>query len=223
MRHHIVPLAQAVLLVLAVSAQAVTLETADEKSLYALGANMAKQLGRFALTEKDLPYVEAGLRDGVLGNELQVDLATVGPQVQELMKTRGAALAAKEKESSQAFLDKAAKEDGAEKTESGLVYKSLTEGTGDSPTATSRVTVHYKGTLTDGTEFDSSYKRDKPATFPLNGVVKCWTEALQKMKKGGKARIVCPSDIAYGDAGRPPLIKPGATLVFEVELIEIES
>jgi FKBP-type peptidyl-prolyl cis-trans isomerase len=223
MRHHIAPLAQAALLLLAVSAQAVTLETEEQKSLYALGANMAKQLGRFALTEQDLPYLEAGLRDGALGKDLQVDLATVGPQVQELMKTRGAALASKEKEASQAFLAEAAAESGAEKTESGLVYKSLTDGTGDSPSATSRVTVHYKGTLTDGTEFDSSYKRDKPATFPLNCVVKCWTEALQKMKVGGKARIVCPSDIAYGDAGRPPLIKPGATMVFEVELIEIES
>jgi FKBP-type peptidyl-prolyl cis-trans isomerase len=184
---------------------------------------MAKQLSRFALTEQDLAFVEAGLRDGTLGKDLQVDLAAVGPQVQQLMTTRGAALASKEKEASKDFLAKAAAEDGAETTESGLVYKSLTDGTGDSPAATSRVTVHYKGTLTDGTEFDSSYKRDKPATFPLNGVVKCWTEALQKMKKGGKARIVCPSDIAYGDAGRPPLIKPGATLVFEVELIEIES
>jgi FKBP-type peptidyl-prolyl cis-trans isomerase len=223
MRHLIAPLAQAALVLCAVSAHAVTLETDEQKSLYALGANMAKQLSRFALTEQDLAFVEAGLRDGTLGKDLQVDLAAVGPQVQQLMTTRGAALASKEKEASKDFLAKAAAEDGAETTESGLVYKSLTDGTGDSPAATSRVTVHYKGTLTDGTEFDSSYKRDKPATFPLNGVVKCWTEALQKMKKGGKARIVCPSDIAYGDAGRPTLIKPGATLVFEVELIEIES
>jgi FKBP-type peptidyl-prolyl cis-trans isomerase FkpA len=108
-------------------------------------------------------------------------------------------------------------------TPSGLVYTELTPGTGPSPKATDRVTVHYRGTLTDGKEFDSSYKRNQPATFPLNGVIKCWTEGVQKMKVGGKAKLVCPSAIAYGPQGRPPIIPPDATLVFEVELIGIEK
>lgn len=114
----------------------------------------------------------------------------------------------------------AAKEPGAVVTSTGLVYRSLTEGKGASPAAADRVKVHYKGTLPDGTEFDSSYARNAPAEFPLNRVIPCWTEGVQKMKVGGKAKLVCPSDLAYGDRGRPS-IPPGATLVFEVELLEI--
>jgi FKBP-type peptidyl-prolyl cis-trans isomerase len=102
-----------------------------------------------------------------------------------------------------------------------LIIKEITPGTGVAPKETDKVKVHYRGTLMDGTEFDSSYKRNEPATFPLKGVIKCWTEGLQLMKVGGKSQLVCPSDIAYGNSGRPPLIKPGAPLVFEVELLEI--
>ncbi len=122
---------------------------------------------------------------------------------------------------SQPFLEKAAAEKGAVKTASGMVYSEIKPGTGEPPKATDKVKVHYKGMLTDGTVFDSSIERGQPATFPLNGVIKCWTEGVGMMKVGGKAKLVCPSDIAYGDQGRPPKIKPGATLVFEVELLEI--
>ena len=101
------------------------------------------------------------------------------------------------------------------------VVKTIKEGSGPKPAATDKVKVHYQGTLTDGTVFDSSIKRGEPATFPLNGVIKCWTEGLQEVKVGGKARLVCPANIAYGDRGSPPTIKPGATLVFDVELLEI--
>lgn len=118
------------------------------------------------------------------------------------------------------YLAKAAAEPGAIKTASGLVYKDLVKGTGPSPTANDMVTVNYRGTLTDGTEFDSSYKRNMPATFPLSGVIKCWTEGVQMMKVGGKARLVCPADIAYGQNSPPP-IPPNSTLVFEVELLKI--
>ena len=114
----------------------------------------------------------------------------------------------------------AAKEAGATVTPSGLVYRSLEEGKGPSPTATDTVTVHYRGTLANGTEFDSSYKRHAPAQFPLSGVIPCWTEGVQRMKVGGKSQLVCPSDLAYGDQGRPS-IPGGATLVFEIELLEI--
>jgi FKBP-type peptidyl-prolyl cis-trans isomerase FkpA len=107
------------------------------------------------------------------------------------------------------------------KTPSGLTYEALKEGTGASPKATDKVTVNYRGTLTNGTEFDSSYKRNMPLTFPLNGVIPCWTEGLQMMKVGGKARLTCPASIAYGDRGAPPVIGPGATLIFEVELLKV--
>jgi len=119
------------------------------------------------------------------------------------------------------YIEKAAAEPGAQKTASGLVYRELTPGTGASPKATDIVRVHYRGTLTDGTEFDSSYKRNEPAEFPLNAVIPGWTEGVQKMKVGGKAQLVCPAHIAYGARGAPPVIPGGATLVFEIELLGI--
>lgn len=123
--------------------------------------------------------------------------------------------------SSDSYLEKAAKEPGAIKTSSGLIYRELRPGTGPSPTATATVKVNYRGTLTDGTEFDSSYKRNEPISFPLNQVIPCWTEGVQMMKVGGKSQLVCPASIAYGEEGRPPAIPGGATLVFEIELLGI--
>jgi FKBP-type peptidyl-prolyl cis-trans isomerase FkpA len=120
------------------------------------------------------------------------------------------------------YLAKAAAEPGAVKTPSGLVYTELKAGTGASPRATQTVKVNYRGTFIDGKEFDSSYKRNMPIEFPLNGVIPCWTEGVQRMKVGGKSRLVCPSSIAYGDSGRPGAIPGGATLVFEVELLGIQ-
>ena len=197
------------------------LKTEDDKTLYALGLALSQNLARFTLTEKELTLVEAGLTDGTLGREKKIDLQTYGPKIADLMKARASAAAATEKKASEAYLAKAAGEKGAKKTASGLVYKETKAGSGDSPKLTDTVKVHYTGKLTDGTVFDSSVQRGEPATFPLNGVIKCWTEGLQMMKVGGKATLVCPSDIAYGDQGRPPQIKPGATLVFDVELLEI--
>lgn len=193
--------------------------TDDEKVLYTLGAQIGSSLAPFNLTEAELDLVRSGLTDQVLKRELKAPIDQA--KIQELFRARMAKKAEEEKERSKAFLEKAATESGAEKTESGLVYKELTPGTGELPKATDRVKVNYKGTLTDGTEFDSSAKNGAPATFPLMGVIPCWTEGLQKMKVGGKAQLVCPSSIAYGDRGRPPQIPGGATLVFEVELLEI--
>jgi FKBP-type peptidyl-prolyl cis-trans isomerase FkpA len=119
------------------------------------------------------------------------------------------------------YLAKAAEEPGAQKTASGLVYRELRPGTGASPKATNTVKVHYRGTLTDGKEFDSSYARNEPAEFPLNQVIPCWTEGVQMMKVGGKSKLVCPANIAYGERGAPPDIPGGATLVFEIELLGI--
>ena len=122
-----------------------------------------------------------------------------------------------------AFAAKAAKEKGAVVSPSGLVYHSLKDGSGASPAATDVVKVHYRGTLENGTEFDSSYKRNEPAQFPLNAVIPCWTEGVQRMKVGGKARLTCPAAIAYGARGAGGVIPPNATLQFEIELLDISK
>ena len=199
------------------------LDTDEQKTIYALGIAISKNLGGFNLTPAELEIVKAGITDGVLNKPARVDLNTYGPKLQALAKERASAVAAGEKKASEEFLTKAAGEKGAKKTASGLIYTEVTAGKGDSPKATDRVKVHYEGQLVDGTVFDSSIKRGEPASFPLNGVIKCWTEGVQLMKVGGKAKLICPSDIAYGDAGSPPAIKPGATLVFDVELLDIEK
>ena len=120
-------------------------------------------------------------------------------------------------------LKTAAAESGAVVTDSGLVYRSLKDGSGPSPAATDTVKVHYRGSFPDGKEFDSSFKRNQPAEFPLNRVIKCWTEGVQKMKVGGKAKLTCPSGIAYGERGAGNVIPPNATLVFEVELLGVQG
>jgi FKBP-type peptidyl-prolyl cis-trans isomerase FkpA len=200
---------------------AVELTTDEQKTLYALGLVISRNVAPFGLSEADLSFVEAGLADGVLGREPKADLQTFGPKIQELAHARAAAQAAEEKTLADAYLAKMAAEPGVVKTDSGLLYKELTPGTGESPKPTDKVKVNYTGTLRDGKEFDSSAKHGKPAEFQLNQVIPCWTEGVQKMKVGGKARLVCPASIAYGDRGAPPDIKPGAALTFEVELLEI--
>ena len=119
-------------------------------------------------------------------------------------------------------IDKAAKEKGAVKTSSGMIYKSIKNGSGKSPTAASTVEVNYRGTLTNGKEFDSSYKRKQSISFPLSGVIPCWTEGVQLMKIGGKAQLVCPPELAYGSRGAGSDVPPNATLIFEVELLNIK-
>ncbi len=194
-----------------------------DKVFYALGAMMGQRLkGDFDLSGAELEQVKKGLSDAVTGKKLAVNVEEMQPKIGELARSRMTAKAETEKKAGQQYAEKAAKEKGAVKTDSGLVFKSLKEGTGPQPTKEDTVKVHYKGTLTDGTEFDSSHKRNQPATFPLGGVIPCWTEGVAKMKVGGKARLVCPSSIAYGDMGRPPTIPGCATLVFEVELLGIE-
>jgi FKBP-type peptidyl-prolyl cis-trans isomerase FkpA len=197
------------------------LKTEDQKTLYALGLVISQNLASFNLNASDLESVLAGVSDGVLKKDLKVDVQTYAAKISQLQTARAGATAAAEKKVGQAFLDRAASEKGATRTASGLIITTLKPGTGASPKATDKVKVHYHGTLADGAVFDSSVQRGEPVLLPLNSVIKCWTEGVQLMKVGGKSKLVCPSDIAYGDQGRPPLIKPGATLVFEVELLEI--
>ncbi len=195
--------------------------TDEQKTLYALGLAISQNVSGFALTEAEFEFVRAGLADGVLKRQPKVDLQTYGPKIQQLRQTRMSAGAEGEKKAGAAFLAKAAAEPGATKGETGYVLKTIKPGTGASPRASDSVKVHYHGTLIDGTVFDSSVQRHEPVTFPLANVIPCWTQAVPKMKVGGKSRLVCPSDLAYGDRGAPPQIKPGATLVFEIELLDI--
>jgi FKBP-type peptidyl-prolyl cis-trans isomerase FkpA/FKBP-type peptidyl-prolyl cis-trans isomerase FklB len=218
--HRLVVLTLALLLV-PVVASAQELRTDEDRAFYAIGYALSGQLSPFALSAAELELVKAGLADGVLGRERKVDPRAHMEKIQQIRAARAALVAAAEKKTGDAYLAKAASTPGARKTDSGLVIVTLKPGTGPSPKATDKVKVHYHGTLTDGSVFDSSVQRGQPATFPLNGVIKCWTEGVQQMKVGGKSRLVCPSDLAYGDRGAPPRIKPGAALIFEVELLEI--
>jgi FKBP-type peptidyl-prolyl cis-trans isomerase FkpA/FKBP-type peptidyl-prolyl cis-trans isomerase FklB len=196
--------------------------TEEQKTLYALGLAISQSLATFSLTETELDMVKVGMTDGVLKRTPKADLQTYGPKIQQLQQTRLTALAEVEKKAGAAFVAKAASEKGSTKTESGIVITPIKPGTGATPKATDTVKVHYHGTLVDGTVFDSSVKRGEPATFPLGNVIKCWTEGVQQIKVGGKSRLVCPSNLAYGDTSPPGSpIKPGSTLVFEVELLEI--
>lgn len=206
-----------------VSVNAAEPKTEDEKALYALGAAVGRNVASFNLTPAELAIVQQGFVDVASNKEAKLDVNSYFPKIQELQTTRQAAAAAVEKKAGEAFLAKAAAVKGAKKTASGLVYTPVKEGTGPMPKATDTVKVHYHGTLPSGKVFDSSVERKEPATFPLNGVIPCWTEGVQLMKVGGKSKLTCPSDIAYGDRGAPPDIKPGSTLVFDVELLAIEN
>ena len=201
--------------------QAADLANDEQKALYAIGVSVSQSLKDLALSESELEIVESGMTDGVLNRPLKLDPKAYAAKVQQLVQARVAVVAEREKKAGAAFVTKAAAESGARKTASGAIVTVLQEGKGPSPKASDTVKVHYQGTLINGTVFDSSIQRGQPATFPLGNVIKCWTEGLQQIKVGGKARLVCPADIAYGDRGSPPVIKPGATLIFEVELLEI--
>jgi len=197
--------------------------TDDDKTFYALGLSIGQNLRMFSLSEAELAMVERGLEDQVLKKKPEVELRDFGPKIAQVAQARRMKAMEAEKAKGASYLADAEKETGAQKLPSGVIYIEKQAGTGEQPTATSVVKVNYRGTLIDGTEFDSSYKRNAPAEFPLNGVVKCWTEGLQKMKAGGKAKLVCPSETAYGERGAPGGVPPGATLTFEVELLEVKA
>jgi FKBP-type peptidyl-prolyl cis-trans isomerase len=190
-------------------------------TLYAVGLAVARSLEVFALTPGEVEKVMQGVRDGAMGKPKFPLDEKAQQSVNDLARARLAVAGEKEKTKGSAYLDKAAKEKGAVKTESGAIVIPVQEGKGATPTAADKVKVHYEGKLVDGKVFDSSRQRGEPAEFPLGGVIKCWTEGLQKMKVGGRARVVCPAAIAYGEQGRPPVIPGNAVLTFDIELLDI--
>jgi FKBP-type peptidyl-prolyl cis-trans isomerase FkpA len=208
------------------------LKTDEQKMLYSLGYFLGNKAAPLSITAAEAKWVEMGVHDGMINNKPATDIEFYGPKVNDFATERtkkareaaaadAGARAKARKTEEKPFVEKAAAEKGAQKLASGLVYIEMKAGTGKQPTADDVVKVNYEGKLTDGKIFDSSYQRKEPIEFPLKGVIPCWTEGVQKMKVGGKARLICPSDIAYGDDGRPPVIPPGATLDFTVELLDI--
>ena len=200
------------------------LKTDKDKYSYAIGYQFAKNLQAQSV-EVDSAALAQAIRDVVdskkpLLNEEQMQAAL--QKMYEGRKDKMMADAETNKKKAQEFLEENKKKEGVKVTETGLQYKILTEGAGSSPKKSDTVVVHYKGTLLDGTEFDSSYKREKPAEFPVEAVIPGWTEALQKMKKGGKWQLYIPPELAYGERGRPS-IPANSVLVFEVELIDIKA
>jgi FKBP-type peptidyl-prolyl cis-trans isomerase len=190
-------------------------------ALNAIGLSIAKSLEPFALTPAELDKVLAGLKEGTSGKAKQKLDDKAQENLRSFVQARMEVAAEKEKSRGASYLDTAAKEKGAIKTANGSVVVPIKEGTGASPVPTDKVKVHYTGTLVDGKVFDSSRERNQPAEFPLNGVIPCWTEAMQKLKVGGRAKIVCPSAAAYGERGSPPVIPGNAVLTFDVELLDI--
>ena len=194
--------------------------TEDQKTLYFLGKAVSSKIKQFDFTPAEAKYIQLGFSESLAGKTSQVD-DTYGMKLNEYLGKKQEGIVAKQKEAAKPFLEKMAKEPGAEKLPSGVVYIPVKEGAGVMPKASDMVKVHYHGTFPDAKVFDSSVERGTPAEFPLGGVIPCWTEGVQKIKVGGKAKLVCPSDTAYGDQGAGGTIPGGATLVFEVELLEI--
>ena len=203
------------------AATGAALATDQDKTLYALGLIMGQRLGDFNLTPAELATVQRGIGDQVTGAPKAVEVREWGPRVNDLARSRAESRGEQEKTRGRAYAERAAQEPGARRTASGMVFREIRAGNGPQPAATHAVRVNYRGTLLDGSEFDSSYGANgmgQPVEFPLNGVIPCWTEGVALMHVGGKAKLVCPSDIAYGDRGQRGF-PPGATLTFEVELV----
>ena len=197
-------------------------KTDEQKTFYAIGLIVARQLSVFNLTPSEIELVKQGLSDSMAKGSPVVELESYEEKIQELALKRRGEQSEKMAAADKKFLEKAAQEKGAVKSESGLIYFSLKEGSGTSPKATDTVIVNYRGTLTDGKEFDSSYKRNEPLEIKVDSVIPCWAEGVQKMKVGGKTKLLCPSQLAYGEEGSGDIL-PGATLVFEVELLSIKN
>jgi len=215
------------------TAAPLTLKTQKEKFSYALGMNTGKRMAE-GLKKQSVPYdpvlLTRGLKDALAGGktlltdeEAQAVMTDMQKEMHEKQQAQMQAAGAVNKKEGETFLAANKGKEGVVALPSGLQYKILKEGTGPKPTASDSVVCNYRGTLINGTEFDSSYKRGQPATFPVGGVIKGWTEALQLMPVGSKWQLFIPSDMAYGERGAGADIGPDSTLIFEVELLSIED
>lgn len=203
-------------------AKGIQLKSEDDKTFYAMGFMLGSNLQRLKLSDQEISALYKGLAASAKAQKAEIELEVYQPKIQEMFKSRMQKVAQEQKDAGKKYAeDYLKKNTNAKKTESGLVYEVLKEGTGATPKATDIVEVHYHGTLTNGEVFDSSVDRGKTIEFPLNRVIKGWTEGLQLMKEGAKYRFVIPSELAYGENGAPPKIPGGSTLVFEVELFKV--
>lgn len=205
----------------------VSIESKQDSVSYAIGMDIANQFKNQGI-EVDYPSLVQGMKDymednALMDKEEQMRVLSVFQQdLQNKHQQEMEAKATENKEKAKEFFEENAKKEGIQTTESGLQYQILEPGSGEKPRAFDTVTVHYKGMLLDGTIFDSSYDRGEPATFPLNRVIKGWTEGLQLIGKGGKIKLFIPPELGYGDMGAGQTIPPGSALIFEVELIDIK-
>ena len=202
------------------------LETLQQKASYSFGVDFAKRLKQQGI-DLDISALNRGIKDQAWGSKLAFEEGEMNPfkaeytqQLRAKLMQEQQKIATQNLEAGKKFLDDNAKKEGVKTTASGLQYKVIKSGDGPTPGPDDTVTTHYRGTLIDGREFDSSYSRGQPASFPVQGVIKGWTEALQLMKVGDKWELYIPSDLAYGPAQRSDLIQPNSTLVFEPELLE---
>ena len=212
--------------------QGAKLDTQKDKVSYIIGQNIGNSFKQQGLDGEvvDLDVLRAGIDDALAGVEPKIpedQIAEIMTAFQQELTARtdsvNSAKGEANKKAGEEFLAENAKKEGVTVLPSGLQYKVITEGTGEKPGLTSMVSVHYTGTLIDGTEFDSSHKRGQPATFPVNGVISGWTEALQLMPEGSKWMLYIPSDLAYGEQAAGPDIGPNSTLIFEVELLSVDE
>jgi FKBP-type peptidyl-prolyl cis-trans isomerase len=204
----------------ALAAEKLELKTQKDKLSYSLGMEIGNNLKKSDI-EIDQAIYQQGMKDALAGSKTLLTEQEASEIISAMQKEWAVKFAEKKKAEGEAFLAKNKKQEGVKTRESGLQYKVITEGKGKAPKETDTVTVHYRGTLVDGTEFDSSYKRGQPASFPVNGVIKGWTEALQLMKEGAKWQVFIPANLAYGESGRPG-IPPNSVLIFDVELISVK-
>jgi len=199
------------------------LQTETQKVSYIIGTQFGSSIKTQGI-EVDIESLVSGLKDALTGRDFalsQEESQKVMAAFRQRLIAKQAAERAEQAAKGQAFLEANKTKEGVKVLPSGLQYKVIKEGTGETPKAQDKVRTHYRGRLLDGTEFDSSYKRNKPVEFTVTGVIKGWTEALQLMKVGSKWELYIPAELAYGERGQPPVIPPNSTLIFEVELLDI--